>query len=991
MWWGTPQHVHKGRAEAAEAEKMADAVPSLGSTPMDLDIRAARASANMLDGLQSLLDSKECCDIVFLTCEEQIEAHAVVLAASSPNFCKYLRQTSMRGLKEPSAPGHEMEELFTTVSTSPPASAEAGARVAAAPPTAAGEGGEDPKAVTEVPETEAISQPKEEPGMDGAGKRSDEATAEAPMEVEVEACKPEEAAPAPSPGITSPTSDEKTKADKVRVQVNGLSSSEAMHILLDYIYKGSAAASWEYKATSAQVNKEILRLATYFGFAQLHEHAARWLAKGLTTENVVDRLVTCEEFGLGLLREKITERLALKPAEMMQVCSSPEITKHPRILQDLLVQVASLKKGGAEATEDAKEEKQEPKPDKAEREKEKHEKAEKEKHDKAEKPEKPEKKHEKEKEKPEKPSKQAEKQTGKKRKAAAIAAAVRISYGPCGKDQLIVTERQKLVTNSAARILELARPGSPIAKVVLRHICKFAQDVGDGAGTLALLLAGAVRVCSSWLREGKARRQDLEHCLSYIEAIVLREDAAEVLQGLRCSGDTSTEKRFSDLARTFFGANFPPEVCGVLSRACWRWICDNGSLPLDGDKAAVAEEVVASAAASLRSGELVKVPSAGPAMQETAGSASSARVERAVVVSGVLASSSMPRECQGRAVILDDDVAPLPVRVAMPAVALDRLEKRLVVATEQLWQAGIRLVLCAAHVHEEWTGSLSQRGIAVLHLVDEEELAVLEARCGITRRVRLGSDDVASLKAAGFQLDSFRPLQKSSEGLAGSRAYWLLDLSPESNRTPASCLLLQASSSSLAIEHRLAILRLLLVVLHGFQEPCDLIAGGLAFEVALLRMARRKITNLRGPEDRNLERNAFHVLGVDDPAKALRLEGLSWLLLEASLLEVVEAFIANLLGCRGGAGARLRSAGRTARLLASAGASELDDVPGMRAIPGGFHGFVVEPGIGACEDSTPRPVETGHLKLQQLRAMCSLVRQLCRLDPSCVDRGQLPG
>eukprot|EP00439_Symbiodinium_sp_Y106_P054272 s1345_g7.t1 len=570
----------------------------------------------------------------------------------------------------------------------------------------------------------------------------------------------------------------------------------------------------------------------------------------------------------------------------------------------------------------------------------------------------------------------------------AIAAAVRISYGPCGKDQLIVTERQKLVTNSAARILELARPGSPIAKVVLRHICKFAQDVGDGAGTLALLLAGAVRVCSSWLREGKARRQDLEHCLSYIEAVVLREDAAEVLQGLRCSGDTSTEKRFSDLARTFFGANFPPEVCGVLSRACWRWICDNYSLPLDGDKAAVTEKVVASAAASLRSGELVKVPSAGPSMQEAAGSASSARVERAVVVCGVLASSSMPRECQGRAVILDDDVAPLPVRVAMPAVALDRLEKRLVVATEQLWQAGIRLVLCAAHVHEEWTGSLSQRGIAVLHLVDEEELAVLEARCGITRRVRLGSDDVASLKAAGFQLESFRPLQKSSEGLAGSRAYWLLDLSPQSNRTPASCLLLQASSSSLAIEHRLAVLRLLLVVLHGFQEPCDLIAGGLAFEVALLRMARRKITNLRGPEDRNLERNAFHLLGVDDPAKALRLEGLSWLLLEASLLEVVEAFIANLLGCRGGAGARLRSAGRTARLLASAGASELDDVPGMLAMPGGFYGFVVEPGIGACEDSTPRPVETAHLKLQQLRAMCSLVRQLCRLDPSCVDRGR---
>ena len=101
-----------------------------------------------------------------------------------------------------------------------------------------------------------------------------------------------------------------------------------------------------------------------------------------------------------------------------------------------------------------------------------------------------------------------------------------------------------------------------------------------------MLLAGAVRVCSSWLREGKARRQerqpvcrllsshssapeplieDLEHCLSYIEAgaqepgvkllrlrrleadqaVVLREDAAEVLQGLRCSGGSFRSRLFA--------------------------------------------------------------------------------------------------------------------------------------------------------------------------------------------------------------------------------------------------------------------------------------------------------------------------------------------------------------------------------------------------------------------------------------------------------------
>lgn len=53
-------------------------------------------------------------------------------------------------------------------------------------------------------------------------------------------------------------------------------------------------------------------------------------------------------------------------------------------------------------------------------------------------------------------------------------------YGPCGSDQLVVTERQKLVTNSAARILALARPGSPIAKAntstcLLQHFYSYVK------------------------------------------------------------------------------------------------------------------------------------------------------------------------------------------------------------------------------------------------------------------------------------------------------------------------------------------------------------------------------------------------------------------------------------------------------------------------------------------------------------------------------------
>merc|ERR1712113_1133476 len=86
----------------------------------------------------------------------------------------------------------------------------------------------------------------------------------------------------------------------------------------------------------------VLRLARNFGFSHLHEMAARWLTKGLTTANVVERLVTCEEFDLGLLREKIIQQLTLNPAELTVVSSSLEIMKHPRILQDLLMAVARL-------------------------------------------------------------------------------------------------------------------------------------------------------------------------------------------------------------------------------------------------------------------------------------------------------------------------------------------------------------------------------------------------------------------------------------------------------------------------------------------------------------------------------------------------------------------------------------------------------------------------------------------------------------------------
>eukprot|EP00931_Biecheleriopsis_adriatica_P034414 TRINITY_DN1987_c0_g1_i2.p1 TRINITY_DN1987_c0_g1~~TRINITY_DN1987_c0_g1_i2.p1 ORF type:complete len:416 (+),score=104.82 TRINITY_DN1987_c0_g1_i2:78-1250(+) len=356
MWWGTPQHVHNRRAEAAEAEKISAKVPSLGSTPMDLDVKGT-ASKELLalqlsGGFQSLLADQECCDLQFSACGEVIAAHAVVLAAGSTNFRSFLRKNPLprwNMAPESDVDQGQMEELLTCVAQPTAPVATESSAPAESPPSndAAGAGGEPGPA----PKAEDVS----------TASTADTSTP----------------ATTPSAGSSSVASAA-DEAAPLRIEVNGICSAEAFRILIDYLYVACTGANWQYAPADGnaadQVNKDVLRLARHFGLSQLHEHAARWLAKGLTTANVVERLVTCEEFGLGLLREKIGERLTLNPTELMTVCSSPEITKHPKILQDLLVQVASLRdrptpERNEEKRDNKREEKEKEKPEKAEKEK----------------------------------------------------------------------------------------------------------------------------------------------------------------------------------------------------------------------------------------------------------------------------------------------------------------------------------------------------------------------------------------------------------------------------------------------------------------------------------------------------------------------------------------------------------------------------------------------------------------------------------------------
>ncbi|OLQ04538.1 hypothetical protein AK812_SmicGene12385 [Symbiodinium microadriaticum] len=70
--------------------------------------------------------------------------------------------------------------------------------------------------------------------------------------------------------------------------------------------------------------------------------AARWLAKNLTTANLLDRLAACEEFGLQDVKEKILEQLTANTDVLYEMVSNPSVRSVPGVLQDLLLRVLQL-------------------------------------------------------------------------------------------------------------------------------------------------------------------------------------------------------------------------------------------------------------------------------------------------------------------------------------------------------------------------------------------------------------------------------------------------------------------------------------------------------------------------------------------------------------------------------------------------------------------------------------------------------------------------
>jgi hypothetical protein len=143
------------------------------------------------------------------------------------------------------------------------------------------------------------------------------------------------------------------KEPKRIVAVKQEACRDAVELVLGYMYL-AGDSEWEYNPVSAQVNKDVFNLATHFSLPSLREHAVQWLAKGVTTENVVESLITCEMLGLTKLREQIVE-LVVDSENLSTVVSNPGLAQHPRILQDLLMQVAKSRNKPKEAQPECEE------------------------------------------------------------------------------------------------------------------------------------------------------------------------------------------------------------------------------------------------------------------------------------------------------------------------------------------------------------------------------------------------------------------------------------------------------------------------------------------------------------------------------------------------------------------------------------------------------------------------------------------------------------
>jgi hypothetical protein len=134
------------------------------------------------------------------------------------------------------------------------------------------------------------------------------------------------------------------------IHLGSVTHPEAVQDMLDCIYGPFTDATKEPACKTEAANRDSIMLATSFQIPLLLEQASRWLIRNLNTQNVLTRLAICEEFQLVEVREKIMEQLISDPVVLPLLARDPEITKVPKVLQDLLIRILTLLGAGSAAS-----------------------------------------------------------------------------------------------------------------------------------------------------------------------------------------------------------------------------------------------------------------------------------------------------------------------------------------------------------------------------------------------------------------------------------------------------------------------------------------------------------------------------------------------------------------------------------------------------------------------------------------------------------------
>jgi len=111
---------------------------------------------------------------------------------------------------------------------------------------------------------------------------------------------------------------------------------EAVKFMLDYMYQLDDSDWARYNPRTQMINRDVLCVARQFELPGLANRAMHWMAKDLTTGNVVERLSICEEFQLSELSERILEQLTNNRQALLEVAHSPQIMTYPRLMQAML-------------------------------------------------------------------------------------------------------------------------------------------------------------------------------------------------------------------------------------------------------------------------------------------------------------------------------------------------------------------------------------------------------------------------------------------------------------------------------------------------------------------------------------------------------------------------------------------------------------------------------------------------------------------------------